>query len=200
LENTNPAAIQGELTLRQGDKTVWQQAVTLNPGVSLLTHPLIVSDSGLIPLRATFTSGSSREDAIPQDNQATAWVNVTAKEKVLLLSARAQDNRYLEKVLSNRGLGVTAVDFAARSTPVPSPEPFGAVILNNVAHNKLPPALVNSLDNYVSKGGGLIMIGGEESLGLGGYKDTAVEKVLPVTLTPPQREERRTAVILVILC
>ena len=198
LENTNPTHVRGELTLRQGDKMVWQQAVNLVPGVSLLTHPLVLSESGLIPLRVTFTPGAPREDAIPQDNQATTWVSVAPMEKVLLLSGRPQDNRYLEKVLSSRGLGVTALDFAAKPATIPSPEPFGAVILNNVARDKLPPALLNGLDDYVSKGGGLIMVGGEESLGLGGYKGTPVEKVLPVTLAPPQKEERHTAMILII--
>ncbi len=198
LENTNSASTQGELILRQGDTVVWHQAVTLAPGVSLLTHPLVLSDSGLIPLRATFTPSSLHEDAISQDNQATTWVSVAPLEKVLLLSARAQDNRYLEQVLSDRGLGVTALDFTAKPVTVPSPEPFGTVILNNVAQDRLPPALLNGLDEYVNKGGGLIMIGGEESLGLGGYKGSPVEQVLPVTLTPPQKEEHRTAMILVI--
>jgi uncharacterized membrane protein len=198
LENTNPGPVRGELTLRQGEKVVWQQGVTLTPGVSLFTHSLSLSESGLIPLHVAFMPSSSQEDALSQDNQATTWVSVAPMEKVLLLSARAQDNRYLEKALSNRGLGVTTIDFAAKPAAIPSPEPFGAVILNNIAKEKLPPALLNGLDAYVNKGGGLIMVGGEESLGLGGYKGTPVENALPVMLTPPQKEERRTAMILVI--
>src|SRR5437867_1078839 len=198
LENTNPGPVRGGLTLQQGGKVVWQQGVTLAPGVSLFSHSLSLSDSGLIPLHATFTPDSPREDTIPQDNQATAWVSVAPMEKVLLLSARAQDNRYLEKVLSNRGLGVTAIDLTAKPTTVPSPESFSTVILNNVARDKLPAALISGLDDYVRKGGGLIMVGGEESLGLGGYKGTPIEKALPVTLLPPQKEEPHTAMMLVI--
>lgn len=198
LENTNPSPVRGELTVRQGEKVVWQEAVTLAPGGSLLTHPVFLSGSGLIPLHATFTPDVAPEDAIPHDNHATAWVSVAPMGKILLLSARAQDNRYLERTLSNRGLSVTAVDVAAQPAAVPSLESFGAVILNNVAKDKLPPALLSSLDSYVSKGGGLIMVGGEESFGLGGYKGTPVEKALPVTLTPPQKEEPHTALMLVI--
>ncbi len=113
LENTHPTAVRGELILRQEDKVFWQQSVALAPGVSLLTHPLVFADSGLIPLRATFTPDAAQDDATPQDNQATAWVSVTPTEKVLLLSDRAQDNRYLEKVLKGRGLGVTVLDWSA---------------------------------------------------------------------------------------
>lgn len=201
LENTNPEPVRGELTVTKKDKEVWRQTVTLPPGASLFTHPLVFSadDSGLIPLRATFTPSTLHEDAVAQDNRATAWITVTAKEKILLLSAKAQDNRYLERVFSNRGLGVTAINIADQSAAVPTLASFKSIILNNVARNRLPSALLTGLDGYVRQGGGLIMIGGEESLGLGGYKGTEVEQVLPVTLVPPQKkEEPRTAVILVI--
>ncbi len=198
LDNTNPTPVQGELTVRQGDKVVWQQAVSLAPGASLLTHSLTLTGEGLIPLRAAFTPQNQREDAIPQDNQAAAWITVAPREKVLLLSTRAQDNRYLERALDNRGLNVTAVDLNSRPSATPSPEPFSAVILNNVAKEKLPPAMLDKLDDYVSRGGGFLMVGGEESLGLGGYKDTPIEKVLPVSLIPPQKPEQHTAMMLVI--
>lgn len=198
LENTHPQPVRGELVLRQKDKVVWQREVTLPPGASLFSHVLSLSDSGLIPVRASFTATAGAEDATPQDNQLTAWVSVAPAEKVLLLSAKAKDNEYLEKALSARGLGVTALASAAKLTAMPAPDPFGAIILNNIAKDKLPPSLVNGLAEYVRKGGGLIMVGGEESLGLGGYKGTAVENALPVILTPPQKEDHRTAMILVI--
>ena len=201
LENTHPGSVRGELVVSKRDKEVWRQTVTLPPGASLFTHPLVFSadDSGLIPLRATFTPSTPREDANPQDNRATAWVAVTAKEKILLLSAKAQDNRYLERVFRGRGLGVTAVNVADQPTAIAAPGSYKAIILNNVARNRLPATLLTGLDDYVRSGGGFIMIGGEESLGLGGYKGTEIEQILPLTLVPPQKkEEPRTAVMLVI--
>ncbi|MGE0684644.1 MAG: glutamine amidotransferase [Candidatus Binatia bacterium] len=198
LENTNRTAIQGALTVRQGEKVVWQQDVTLAPGASLLTRSLTLTGDGLIPLRATFTSNNKQEDSVAQDNQAAAWVTIAPREKVLLLSARARDNRYLEKALDNRGFNVVTADFASRPSAIPGAESFSAVILNNVAKDKLPPVLLNGLDDYVNRGGGLLMIGGEESLGLGGYNGSAIEKVLPVSLVPPQKPERHTAMVLVI--
>lgn len=198
LENTNDHAVRGELKVTEKERVVWQQPITLTPGASVFTHPIAFpeTDSGLIPLRAVFTPSTTPEDMIQPDNQATAWISLTAKEKeILLLSARAQDNRYLARVLTNHGLGTTAVDLPAAIPPLSS---FRSVILNNVARNKLPAAVLSGLDNYVRQGGGLVMIGGEESLGLGGYKDSEIEQVLPVTVTPPQKEEHTTAVMLVI--
>jgi uncharacterized membrane protein len=201
LENTNPEPVRGELTVNKRDKEVWRQTMTLPPGASLFTHPLVFSadDSGLIPLRAVFTPSTPREDTIAQDNRVAAWVTVTAKEKILLLSAKTQDNRYLERVFRGRGLGVTAVSVTDQPTSIAAPGSYEAIILNNVARNRLPATFLTELDEYVRSGGGFIMIGGEESLGLGGYKGTEIEQILPLTLVPPQKkEEPRTAVILVI--
>ncbi len=198
LDNTNSDSVLGELTVYRDDKVVWQQEVTLPPGASLFTHSLFLTGDGLIPLRAVFTPRSRQEDTIAQDDHASAWVAIEPQEKVLLLSARPQDNRYLEKALDNHGWNVTALDLASKPVAIPAPGSFKTVILNNVAKDKLPSALLNGLDEYVSRGGGLLMIGGEESLGLGGYKDTAVEKVLPVSLIPPQKPEQHTAMVLLI--
>ena len=198
LENTNSIPVQGALVLRQKEQVVWQKQVTLSPGASVLTHTLKLSESGLIPLRARFTPAQEAQDSRSQDNQAAAWVRVNQTDTVLLLSARKRDNRYLEQALTHRGLDVRSVNFSSRSTAVPAPESFSTVILNNVAKNKLPAAMLNRLRTYVQNGGGLIMVGGEASLGLGGYKNTPIEQALPVLLTPPQKEEKRTAVMLII--
>src|SRR5437899_13109087 len=44
--------------------------------------------------------------------------------------------------------------------------------------------------DYVrDQGGGLIMVGGEESFGLGGYYRTPIEEALPVTMEVKQKVE-----------
>ena len=198
LENTARQAVRGELTVRERDTVVWQQETELRPGASLLTHSLRLSGSGLIPLHARFAPHPEAPDAIPSDNQATAWVQVAPQSSVLLLSATPRDNRYLEQALRSRGLAVTALAPHTQPASVPALNTFTAVILNNIAHRQLPAAFARGLDSYVKNGGGLIMVGGESSLGLGHYAGTAIEQALPVRLVPPQKEEQRTAMLLII--
>ena len=201
LENTDTKPAHGELIVREHDTIVWQRSVELRPGTSLFTHSLRLSDTGLVPLHATFTPDPEDPDvtdAILHDNQATTWVKVAPTEKILLLSATRRDNRYLEKALISRGLNVTALALGTKPAVLPAPDAFAAVILNNVARDHLPPALIRSLDPYVKNGGGFIMVGGENSLGLGRYSDTPIEKILPVSLVPPQKEDKRTAMLLII--
>ncbi len=198
LENTALQAVRGELTVRERETVVWQQETELRPGASLLTHSLRLSGSGLVPLHASFAPHPEAPDAIPYDNQATAWVQVAPQSSVLLLGTTPRDNRYLEQALRSRGLAVTALALPAQPASVPALNTVTAVILNNIAHRQLPAALARGLDAYVKNGGGLIMVGGESSLGLGHYAGTAIEKALPVRLVPPQKEEQRTAMLLII--
>lgn len=198
LENTALQPVRGELTVREHDTVVWQQETALRPGTSLLTHSLRLSGSGLIPLHANFVPHAEAPDALPYDNQATAWVRVAPRPSVLLLSATPRDNRYLEQALSSRGLAVTALAPHTQLASVPALNTFTTVILNNIAHQQLPVAFARGMDTYVKNGGGLIMVGGESSLGLGHYAGTAIEQALPVRLVPPQKEERRTAMLLII--
>ena len=198
LENTDTRSVQGELIVRENDTVIWQQATTLSPGTSLFTHSLRLTESGLIPVHATFTPHPEASDAIPYDNQATAWIQVAPTEKILLVSASTKDNRYLAQALTSRGLDVTALALNAKPGSIPAPSGFTSIILNNVAHQQLPSAFTRRLDTYVKNGGGLVMVGGEKSLGLGRYAGTAIEKVLPVQVVPPKKEEKRTAMLLVI--
>lgn len=198
LENTNPDPVHGRLSVRAGDAVVWEHDAELRPGASLLTRTLQIPHRGLVPVRTAFTPTDSDRDLVPDDNRATAWIHVAPTERILLLSAAARDNRYLRKALRTRGLDVTEAVVTGEPDELPAWRTFDGLILNNVPHARLPAPLRRGVDAFVRNGGGLVMVGGERSLGLGRYAGTEVERVLPVRVVPPQREIRRTAIILVI--
>ena len=50
----------------------------------------------------------------------------------------------------------------------------------------------------MAEGNAFLMLGGENSFGPGGYRQTPIEKILPVELKEPRKEERNRGVILVI--
>jgi Mg-chelatase subunit ChlD len=71
------------------------------------------------------------------------------------------------------------------------------VILNDVPLADLPPGYADGLED-VRNGGGLAMVGGPQSFGLGGYRGSAVEEALPVRMKARQREEPSSIVALII--
>ncbi len=71
-------------------------------------------------------------------------------------------------------------------------------ILNNLPRERLSEAAQNALVSYVERGGSLVMTGGDESFGLGGYQNSPLAKIMPVVMKPPEHKERQRALVLVI--
>ena len=66
---------------------------------------------------------------------------------------------------------------------------FQLVVLNNLDLDSIPKAAKGRLAQYVEKGGGLLLIGGERQA----YKDSgqmdALDRILPAKLAPPRKPE-----------
>ena len=57
---------------------------------------------------------------------------------------------------------------------------YDGIILSNVSSLKMTKKQMENIRDYVrEQGGGLVMLGGEESFGLGGYYRTPIEEALP---------------------
>lgn len=76
---------------------------------------------------------------------------------------------------------------------------YMAVIINDIPATSIPQDKVTALTNYVTDGGGLMVIGGENAYDLGEYKDSLFETLLPVRSGVGEREpEKKVNVVIVI--
>ena len=65
---------------------------------------------------------------------------------------------------------------------------YDLVVLDNVPAFHLTHAKMESIETYVRDlGGGLLVVGGSQSYGAGGYFRTPLERILPVDMRPPAR-------------
>jgi uncharacterized membrane protein len=132
-------------------------------------------------------------------SEKKAFVSSEGREKVLLLSGSVDDARYLGQVLQNQAyqldnrVGGSSVSADAMNL-------YSTIILNNISLDQLGRSQAEKIVQAVRSGKGLIMVGGERSYGLGGYRGSVIEEALPVELVPPQQVEKRlnVAVMLVI--
>ena len=68
---------------------------------------------------------------------------------------------------------------------------YDGIVLSNVSAIQLDRSSMTLIRDYVrDHGGGLIMLGGDESFGLGGYYQTPIEEALPVTMEVKQKRGR----------
>jgi hypothetical protein len=134
-------------------------------------------------------------DSHPENNSAGSWVEVAGGPRIVLVTNYPDDP--LATLLGTQGL---AIDLVHDPSTLTGARVAGAraVILNNVPAHKLPRDFVAALDFFVrEQGGGLLMVGGENSFGSGGYFASALDTLLPVSMEL-KKEQRKIATALAI--
>jgi uncharacterized membrane protein len=77
---------------------------------------------------------------------------------------------------------------------------YQLIFLHNLQAGDLTADQMSALRAYVRTGyGGLIFLGGERTYSLGGFENTLLEPLLPVSLAPPPRSERSPMLTLLVL-
>jgi Ca-activated chloride channel homolog len=197
IRNTTDTPQDGLLTVMHEEKKVLEQRVTIPAGRELLVvAPSDPSKEGVKKVTATFTPA----DSTYTPSSATVFLAGERRERVLVLSGASEDERLLKQILEGRAYRVESL---IPSAPEQVPQEFSrysTVILNNLPYARLGKERAQRLAEWIEKGGGMIMIGGNTSFGLGGYIDTSIERTLPVRLVPPRTQPKRlnVAVTLVI--
>lgn len=135
-------------------------------------------------------------DAHPENNTATAWVEVTGGPRVILVTNYPDDP--LATLLGAQGLAVERVSNPSGLTGARLAG-VRAVVINNVPANRIPREFLGALDFFVrEQGGGLLMVGGENSFGSGGYFASSVDELLPVSMEL-RKEQRKLATAMAIV-
>ncbi len=139
-------------------------------------------------------------DAIPENNEVLALVDVQGKPLLLYVEGEPDEARYLVEAMARMGLRLQT------RTPETMPQTlrelngYDAVILSDVAAHKLGDAWMAAIRDYVGKlGGGFVMVGGMHSFGVGGYYRTAIEELLPVKLQAPDQEEQQSSALALVM-
>lgn len=135
-------------------------------------------------------------DAHPGNNRHEAMIEIAGGPRVLLLTSYLDDP--VAQTLQRQGFTVETVTDLRGLRPG---QMAGAkcVILNNVPAFELPGDFLRALDFYVrEQGGSLLMAGGKKSFAAGGYFDSAIDPLLPVSMELKQ-EHRKLMVAMAIV-
>jgi Ca-activated chloride channel family protein len=197
MMNLNATSAAGSISIYRNGALLDQREVTIAPGQTRYDFPVRVQEAGLLSYRAVFKPANPAQDVYPEDDSLQGWVGIGAQRKVLILTGGRRDANYLDTVVRRLGFEPSTVVLADGEYSG-NPRGYDAVILNNVPRVRLTAAAQAALAEYAAGGGSLAMVGGDQSFGLGGYQDSPIAKVMPVTMKPPQRHERKRALVLII--
>ncbi|KPL01413.1 MAG: hypothetical protein AMK75_05120, partial [Planctomycetes bacterium SM23_65] len=183
-----------------------QTELPVTDGSASVTFPVEIDRQGAHLMKVTTETAG---DALARNNSATAVVKVGPKPTVLVVAADPGDALYLARALETQQfqLRITPPDGFPKYAPdAPRGEiasamrkllHFDLIILSNVPAKRLTKEQMLLVNSYVYDfGGGLVMVGGKESFGSGGYYKTPIEAALPV-YTDPMKEAPVFALVLI---
>ena len=183
---------EAPLTLRGGGAEELH-TVPLAPGVTQIELEWTFAEPGLQTFEAVLGSGGGEATS-----QGAVWrgsLRVEPKHRTLLL-APADHSGDLERLLEAQGLQVTRRAPNRTSLNPAALLRYDTVLLSNVAADSLPEPAQQALGEWVEdEGGGLVFVAGEATFGEEGYRDSPLERVLPLDF---EIEEERSEVALMI--
>ncbi len=155
--------------------------VALVPGSNTFFMKLPVRTTGPQRFRAAFRPDDESLDAVGLNNTANAFTFVAGKSRVLLLSAEPAFDEPLADALLGENINVDLRDAATTQLDLIELQSYSSVILANVPASMFTDEQLADLATSVKDlGGGLIMTGGDEGFGAGGWIGTPIEEVMPV--------------------
>ncbi|HEX2034478.1 MAG TPA: VWA domain-containing protein [Chloroflexota bacterium] len=195
-ERATPATLR----IHRDDQVILERAVELRPGRQDVAVPVPVGQPGLHRYRVELSAADPAADGTPLNNALGAVQRVTGPPRVLIVAAPPEAAGLLPAALQAGGAQVQLAHPSAVPADLASWARYDAVVLADVRADALPPGAMELLEAYVRDlGRGLVMTGGADSFGPGGYAETPVERTLPVYMDVRGRgRQPRVALLLIV--
>jgi Ca-activated chloride channel family protein len=222
LRSTNKTDVAGKLTVLMDNVPIAldpakpaeiSKAVTIKPGVTpFAVHIPGLTQAGAHRFKATFSGnseGNGKVDTLLSNNSGEAFTFVRGKGQVLYIdNARDRNDQVgpgtlLATALASEGINLVTKRVEQFPNDLVELQNYDAVILANVPKGGGFGGLDEKQDEYLARyvhdmGGGLVMIGGPDTFGAGGWIGSKLSEVLPVNLEiPAQRQIPKGALVLI---
>lgn len=144
--------------------------------------------------------GGAQHDTLLDNNAAAGLVYAAGQPRVLLIESNPDLARNLTWALQEEDVLVDTRPPRGVPESLSDLQNYELLILSNVPATKLSARQMNVVRTYVRDlGGGLIMLGGDQSFGLGGYYKTPIEEVLPVRSDFEKEKETPSLAMVIII-
>jgi Mg-chelatase subunit ChlD len=137
------------------------------------------------------------EESAMENNWADFLVKIAGEQPVLLVSMSAKST--FAKLLRRAGINVRVKVPAECSFGLAELGGYSAVVLENIPAQEIGEDAMNNLAEWVrNSGSGLMITGGRNSYGLGGYYRSPLDKIMPVSMEL-KKEHRKFALAIVVI-
>ena len=185
------AATRAVVRVLAGDQILYEQTHDLRRGAQTLSLPLSAGQPGFVNYQVQITP---ERDSFYQNNRLDAYSEVEGPPRILVVApepgeslpggeTRPDETSALVAALQAADFQVELVRPSRLPSNLPSLAQYDSVVLVDVPARTLGINQMENLQAYVHDlGGGLVVIGGPTSYGVGGYFQTPLEAALPVEM------------------
>lgn len=169
---------EGTVEVYREGKLISNTKLTLSEGKNRFLFWDLVASGGSFTYQVVL---KSRMDQTPQNNKGLGIVRAETGPMVLVITPKGRRDNF------TRALEKSRIPLEIRSagevpTKLAGLDRYRAVIIENVSARDLHHSL-DALKKFVEDlGGGLLMTGGKQSFGVGGYYKSTLDPVLPVSM------------------
>ncbi|MGH7137455.1 MAG: VWA domain-containing protein, partial [Pirellulales bacterium] len=179
--------VKGKLIVSQRTddqpRVIAEENVELPPGKRVWTVRQQLDQPHFYTYEARFVPDNPADDGMVENNRATTFTHVRGSGQVLLIEdvANRGEHEFLVEHLRHENLEVTIHASDQLFNGLAELQQFDTVVLANVPREEFTDQQILMLsENTQSMGCGLVMLGGPNSFGAGGWNNTPIEEAMPV--------------------
>lgn len=195
-EQDAPKSVSGRIRIQQSvlgeESLLLEQAIVLSPGKNVIPIQHQIDQPAAYVYEAEFVPDTERDDSIRKNNSATAYTYVRGSGRVLLIEDTNRVGDYDLLIQSLREANIEVVNQTTDQLfgSIAELQAYDAVILAGVPRvsgdqtASITAFSDQQIEMLVSNtrqlGAGLLMLGGPEAFGAGGWTGTKIEEAMPV--------------------
>ncbi|NOZ24299.1 MAG: VWA domain-containing protein [Planctomycetes bacterium] len=188
----------GRVRIFQNGAPIVEQNVNLTAGKNVFVIKRKLEQTGFYKFDAVV---EAPHDTLPENNAVSNYTSVFGEPRLLFITGKGMDaDGFLIHKLRKENLRIDVI--GARDIPRSARElqNYDSIVLSDVSVEFLSREQMDLIESCVKDSGiGLVMIGGEDSFGAGGYLNTPIERALPVTMDVKQKKVLPNGALVLVL-
>ncbi|HEX5444096.1 MAG TPA: VWA domain-containing protein [Pirellulales bacterium] len=179
--------VRGKLIVSQRTddqpRVISEESIELPPGKHVYKVRQELEQPAFYTYEARFVPDNPADDAMIENNRASTFTHVRGSGQVMLIedSENRGEHEFLVDRLRKENIEVSIRSSTQLFSGLAELQQFDTVILANVPREAFSDEQIAMLaQSTQSMGTGLIMLGGPNSFGAGGWNNTAIEEAMPV--------------------
>ncbi|WP_438316673.1 VWA domain-containing protein [Sporosarcina sp. FA9] len=186
----------GELYIYRNDLEVVKQTVELEPGNNAFSYRIDSAGEGLLKYEAKIIVDNDR---FLENNRMLSVTIMESSPRVLIVETKRNPSN-IPALLDQEAIDIDVVSAEELPENLSGYLGYGAIIFDNVPGHTVGENKMAMIEQAVkSFGTGFMMVGGDESFGLGGYFKSPIERILPVEMEVKGKEQLPSLGLMIVM-